>query len=105
MNGPLRWLLFSVSEGSDGVFSLEAEAASRSMADYRAIVEEAKWVLRWATLFFPDTCGAVEEGADWDEHLSHTDGPDGWQTLSLHLSASPRFLDAFIEAFGDPRAA
>ncbi|MBB1162224.1 hypothetical protein [Aquariibacter albus] len=103
--GPaLRWLVFSLSEGSDGVLGLEAEAASRDPAEAAAIATEAAGVLAWAAEAFPEGPGPVEDGADWDQALSQREEPGGWQHLALSLSASPRFLDAFVARFGDPQA-
>ena len=59
---------------------------------------EVEQVLAWATRRFPDGPGDLDEGASWchDLHVS----PEGdWVTVSLSISGTPSFGEAFARAF------
>ncbi len=98
----LRFLSFELSEDTDGVSTLDAEASTP--ADQAPLVmAEVQQVLDWATRRFADTQGPVDEGMDWD-HALHTATEPGadhdWHTVALTLSASPAFVEAFCQRFG-----
>jgi hypothetical protein len=97
----VRYLTFDLSEGADGVSTLEAMAATGAEHHPEAMAE-AQQVLTWAWQHFPHTHGPAEEGNDWDHELQL--GVDGgrWHTVTLTLSGSPRFVDAFVARFGSP---
>lgn len=98
---PLRYLEFELSEGGDGVSTLDA-MASTPAEQHAAVLAEVQQVLDWAWRRFPDSHGPVDEGQDWDHHL-HTTVEEGcWHVVALTLSASPRFVDLFVATFGPP---
>lgn len=95
--GPLRYLDFELSEGDDGVTTLDA-MASTPAGEHAAVLAEAQQVLDWAWRQFPHSHGPVDEGNDWDHHL-HTAVEDGrWHVVALTLTGSRRFVDAFVAA-------
>ncbi|MEY4415063.1 MAG: hypothetical protein RIQ53_2356 [Pseudomonadota bacterium] len=97
---PLRWLSFTLSDGDDGVSTLDAEASSRDPEAVAGMRAEAERVIAWARQRFAASEGAVEDGADWDHHLHQGVEAGGWQVLALTFSASARFVSAFERAFG-----
>jgi hypothetical protein len=99
----LRYLTFDLSEDTASVTTLDA-MASTSAERHPAVMAEAEQVLAWAWQRFPHTHGAVEDGMDWDHDLQVSVEEVGWHTVALTLVASPRFIEEFVVAFGDPRA-
>ncbi len=99
---PLDFLSFELSEDTDGVCTLDAEA-STPPAHAAAVLAEVEQVLGWARQRFGASEGPVDEGHDW-QHELHTRTEPGrdhpWHTVALTLSASPRFVDAFRRRFG-----
>ena len=61
----MRYLSFDLSEGDDGVTTLEA-MASTDAAQHPAVLAEAQQVLDWAWQAFAHSHGPVDEGGDWD---------------------------------------
>jgi hypothetical protein len=103
----LRYLSFELSEDTDGVSTIDAEAATEAsqLALVAAVEAEVQQVLDWAWRTFPHTHGPVEQGFDWDHDVQHTlvrsgDG-HGWHTTALTLSASAAFAEAFAQRFGE----
>ena len=117
----LAYLDFDFSEDADGHGSFDA-MASAALAQLPALQEEVQRVLHWAHNAFPGQRGAVDEGGDWDfefqgvqevattldvrydlqaGRLQLQPGPTGAPriTLSLTLSGTPQFCDAFRRAF------
>lgn len=95
----LSYLVFERSEATDGVTALEAMATTAA-EHHEAVLAEASQVLDWARAHFPDTQGAVDEGMDWDHDLQVSIEDDGrWYTVTLTLTGSPRFVDAFQATF------
>ena len=96
----MHCLSFELSEGDEGVTTLEA-MASTSAAQRAAVMAEAGQVLDWAWRRFPHTHGQPDDGSDWDHDLQvHVE--DGvWHVVTLTLTGSPRFVEAFLAAFGD----
>lgn len=95
----MLYLTFSLSEGDDGVATLEAMAAT-SAERHDAALAEAQAVMDWAWQQFPHTQGPVEEGHDWDHDLQVTVEDVRWRVVTLTLTGSPRFVAAFVETFG-----
>lgn len=96
----MRYLIFDFSDGDDGVATLEAMASTRE-AEHATVLAEARQVLDWAHAHFPGRHGPVEEGHAWDHELLVQQEAGGWQTVTLTLTASPEFLEAFLAAYGD----
>ncbi|RZJ10328.1 MAG: hypothetical protein EOP39_09030 [Rubrivivax sp.] len=97
----MRYLIFDITEGTDGVFTLEAMAATTDRHAHEEAKAEAEQVIAWAHQNFPDRTGPVEDGHAWDHEqlIQHEDG--GWITLTLSLSASTEFVDMFKAVFCD----
>lgn len=118
----LRYLNFDYAEGTDGTGSFEA-AASTWPDQVQAVHAEIVQVLAWAYAEFPNQRGPLDEGFDWDydvhgmqemtapevlhydeltRQLSVEAGPASKprHTLTLSLSGTPAFCEAFIQQFG-----
>jgi hypothetical protein len=95
----LQHLQFELSEGDDGVATLDAMASTRDALHLAAIRTEAQEVLAWAARQFPHSQGPVEEGGVWDCELLEQPEAGGWTTLTLTLSATAAFVDAFRAEF------
>jgi hypothetical protein len=100
---PVRYLTFDLSDDTESVTTLDA-MASTSAEQHPVVMAEVKQVLDWAWRRFPHTHGPVEDGMDWDHDLQVSVEEGGWHTVALTFSASPRFVEEFVAAFGDPRA-
>lgn len=96
----MHYLSFEPSEGADGVTTLEA-MASTATEQHAAVMAEAQQVLDWAWRRFPHTHGPADDGMDWDHDLQVQVEEGGWHTVTLTLTASERFFEAFVQAFGD----
>ena len=97
----MRYLDFELSEGDDGITTLDA-MASTPAARHADVLAEAAAVLAWCRREFPHTEGPVEEGQDWDHELLVSQEDGGWHTVTLTLTGSARFVDTFLAAFGEP---
>lgn len=98
-NLSLHYLTFTLSEGVDGVSTLEA-MASTGADRHPAVLAEVEAVLAWARCRFPATQGPVEEGHDWDHDLQVSVEDGRWSVVTLTLAVSPAFVEAFDDAFG-----
>lgn len=98
----LQWLSFELSDGDDGVSTLDAMASVREAGQLDALRAEAAQVLAWAWQCFPGRHGPVEDGGLWDHELLERSEPGGWTTLTLTFSAAPEFVDAFQAAWAEP---
>lgn len=98
----MHYLSFDPSEDADGVTTLEA-MASTAAGQHAAVMAEAQQVLDWAWQHFAHSHGPVDEGMDWDHDLQVQVEDDRWHTVNLTLAGSPRFVEAFLAAFGEPR--
>ena len=98
----MHYLSFDPSEDADGVTTLEA-IASTAAGQHAAVMAEAQQVLDWAWQHFAHSHGPVDEGMDWDHDLQVQVEDDRWHTVNLTLAGSPRFVEAFLAAFGEPR--
>ncbi|KQV52790.1 hypothetical protein ASC95_08230 [Pelomonas sp. Root1217] len=96
----MRYLIFDYSDGDDGIATLEAMASTRA-EEHPRVLAEAQRVLDWAHSQFPGRHGPVEDGQAWDHELlvQHEEG--GWLTVTLTLSASAEFLEAFLAVYGE----
>lgn len=99
----MRYLGFDLTDGSDGILTLEAMASTRE-AEHAAVMAEVGRVLAWAQARFGDRQGPVEDGHAWDHELLVQQEAGGWRTVTLTFSASAEFAEAFQAAFGDPEA-
>lgn len=94
---PLAFLSFDASGDTDGVHTFDA-LASTDPSRQAEVLAEVDAVLGWAARRFPDGPGDLDEGASWCHDLQVT--PDGdWVTVSLSLSGTPAFGEAFARAF------
>lgn len=99
-SSPLRYLTLDLTDSSDDVLTVEAMASTRE-AQHADVMTEVDELLAWARREFGGRQGPVEEGHAWDDELLVQREADGWITVTLTLSASPEFAQAFIAAFGD----
>lgn len=94
---PFDFLSFDASGDTDGVHTFDA-LASTAQDRHPAVMAEVERVLAWASRRFPDGPGDLDEGASWCHDLQVT--PDGdWVTVSLSLSGTAAFGEAFARAF------
>lgn len=100
----MRHLSFDLTDGSDDILTLEAMASTRA-AEHAAVMAEVAQVLAWAQAEFGGRQGPVEDGNAWDHELLVQQEDGGWITVTLTLSASPEFADAFRAVFVDPEDA
>ncbi|MBT9499796.1 MAG: hypothetical protein IV092_01025 [Burkholderiaceae bacterium] len=98
----MDYLTFDLSEDTEGVTTLEA-LASTSEEQHAAVMAEVQQVLDWAWRSFPHTHGPVDEGMDWDHDLQVSVEHGGWHAVTLTLTGSPRFVEEFFAAFGEPQ--
>ena len=96
----LQFLSFDVSDNDEGVVTIEA-LASTSAAGHAAALAEAQQVLDWAWREFPHTHGPADEGGEWDHDLQVGAEGEGWHAVTLTLTGTPEFAQAFAAAFGD----
>lgn len=99
-SSPLRYLTLELTDSSDDVLTVEAMASTRE-AQHADVMTEVDELLAWARREFGGRQGPVEEGHAWDDELLVQREADGWITVTLTLSASPEFAQAFMAAFGD----
>lgn len=93
----LRYLVFEISEDTDGVCTFDALASVQ--ADQReALAAEAEVVRQWCRAAFPQGPGPLEHDHPWDEDLQwQTEG--AWHTLSLSVTGTDAFAQAFVRAW------
>ena len=118
----LDYLDFDYSEDDEGTATWDA-LASVAAERLPALTAEVEQLLGWAHRAFAGRRGPIEEGGDWDydlhgmqemtapealhydaatRQLSVEAGPPGKSrhTLTLSLSGTPAFCEAFIQQFG-----
>jgi hypothetical protein len=95
----MDYLIFALDDAGDGVFALEAMASTRA-EQHPAVMAEVEQVLAWARQHFPHTHGPVDDGLDWDHDLQVLTEDGGWRTVTLTISASEAFVEAFQARFG-----
>jgi hypothetical protein len=96
----LHLLTLDVSDNDEGVVTIEA-LASTAAAQHAAARAEAQRILDWAWRAFPHTHGPADEGGEWDHDLQVADEGGGWHAVTLTLTGTPEFSQAFGAAFGD----
>jgi hypothetical protein len=117
----LDYLDFDYSEDPQGHGSFDAMACA-APAQFPAVRSEVQRVLVWAYREFPGARGALDDGGEWDYELQGVQEvatsldvryePQAGQlqlesgatgapriTLSLTLSGTPQFCEAFRRAF------
>ena len=94
----LRILTLDVSDNDEGVVTIEA-LASTSAARHAAALAEAQQVLDWAWRAFPRTHGPADEGGEWDHDLQVGAEGGGWHAVTLTLTGTPEFSQAFAAEF------
>ncbi|MBP6219925.1 hypothetical protein [uncultured Limnohabitans sp.] len=123
----LRLLDFDCSEDADGVVCWDALAQPQTHHN-SALLQEVSQVLAWAFCFDAQGPGSLEDGANWDFDLQATLHPSGQPPvtavitfspvtrdititppasdqrieLSLSLSGTPSFAQAFRDHWGAP---
>jgi len=90
----------STDDGSDGVITLEALAATPA-DQHAAVMAEVQQVLDWAWRRFPHSHGPADAGMDWDHDLQISAEPGGWHAVALTLTGSHAFVEAFVAVFGE----
>ena len=95
----LAILTVDVSDNDEGIVTIEA-LASTSAARHAAALAEAQQVLEWAWSAFPHTHGPADDGGEWDHDLQVASEDDGWHAVTLTLTGTPEFAQAFEAEFG-----
>ena len=74
--------------------------ASKAADQHVAVMPEVRQVLDWAECHFPDARGPLDDGMEWvgDLHVMVEEG--GWHTVTLMLTGTRRFVEAFEARFG-----
>ena len=93
----LDFLGFDASVDTGGVHTFDA-LASTSRERHAAVLAEVEQVLAWTAERFPDGPGDLDEGASWCHDLQVSSEGD-WVTVSLSLSGTAAFGEAFARAF------
>ena len=122
MTAPLRYLEFDCSEDTQGCSTFDAMASTEA-SHVAAVRAEIARVLDWAYAAFPDGQAPLDDGGEWDYDLhsqqewtapetlvydenthEFTDfmlEPSGPRhTVTLSVSGSPQFSEAFRAQFG-----
>lgn len=94
----LRFLEFDYSEDTQGhgTFDGMASVPPKRLPDLEA---EIARVLAWAEATFPDSRGALDEGATWDFDLQQTQEDERFDTVTLSISGTAAFCAAMREQF------
>ena len=98
----LRHLIFNLSEGDDGISSLEAVASTRPEA-HAGVMAEVQQVLAWAADNFAGQQGQLEDGRAWDHALLVQIEAGGWLTVTLTLIGSASFVEAVLARYAADR--
>ena len=96
----LRLLTLDVSDNDEGVVTIEA-LASTAAEQHAAALAEAQQLLDWAWRAFPHTHGPADDGGEWDHDLQAVDEGGGWHAVTLTLTGTAEFAEAFVQAFGE----
>lgn len=94
----MRYLSFDLSDSGDDVFTFEAWA-STPQAAHAAVMAEVQTVLDWSARVFAGRQGPVDDGFDWDHELQIGEEAGGWHAVTLTLTGSPAFAQAFSARF------
>jgi hypothetical protein len=95
----MRHLTFDCTDSTDGILTLEAMASTRQTG-HAAVMTEVEQVIAWARAEFGGRQGPVEDGHAWDYETLVQSEAGGWVTVTLTISASQEFVDAFQPVFG-----
>lgn len=95
----MDFLTFDLTEVDDGVSSLEA-MASTAAEQHAAVMAEVQQVLDWAWDRYPGSHGPIDDGMDWHHDLQVTVEDGGWHTVTLTLTGTEGFVQAFLATFG-----
>ena len=99
---PLSYLDFDYSEDEQGWGNFDA-MASVLPPQRPALQAELALVLNWAHTTFPHQQAPLDDGGEWDFDLQEwaDNNPTGppRHTLTLSLSGTPQFCDAFKNQF------
>ncbi len=98
----LHILTVDISDNDEGVVTIEA-LASTPARHRAAALAEAQQVLDWAWRAFPHTHGPAHDGGEWDHDLQVTAEGDGWHAVTLTLTGTPEFAQAFEAEFEGPQ--
>ncbi|HSI52370.1 MAG TPA: hypothetical protein VK981_00290 [Ramlibacter sp.] len=96
MPAPLLYLDFDFSDEEDGRGSFDA-MASVTPDRLPALQAEIDAVLAWATAAFGP--GAADDEGEWGHDVQSVDEPGSRTTVTLTISGSPAFCDAFRHKF------
>ena len=97
----MDYLDFDTSEDEHGCGSLEA-MASVPAPQVAAVQAEIQQVLDWAHATFPGLQAPLDEGGEWDYQVhqqAELVAGQSRQTLTLSLTGTPQFCDAFRRKF------
>ncbi len=95
----MDFLTFAIDEVDEGASTLEAMASTMS-GQHAAVMREVQQVLDWAWHRFPDSHGPIDDGMAWHHDLQVNVEHGGWHTVTLTLTGTLRFAEAFITKFG-----
>lgn len=94
----MHHLTFDLTDGADGILTLEAMASTRGETAHAAVMAEVQQLLGWANAEFAGRQGPVEDGFAWDHELLVQHEAGGWVTVTLTFSANAEFAEAFQAA-------
>lgn len=95
----MEHLTYELEAIADGISSLVAMASSAA-PKHAAVMADVQQALDWAWHHFPDRHGPIDDGMDWDHDLQVVVEAGGWHTVTLTLTGTDRFIEAFLSAFG-----
>ena len=95
----MDYLTFDVEEVDEGVSRLKAMALT-SAEQHAGVMAEVQQVLDWAWRRFPDSHGPIDDGMEWDHDLQVAIEGGKWQTVTLTLTGTGRFVEEFMATFG-----
>lgn len=98
----MQYLTFDLGDSGEGITTLEALAATPA-EQHAAVMAEVQQVLDWAWREFAHGHGPVDDGGHWDHDLQVNLEPGGWHAVTLTLTGSPAFVEAFLAAFPERR--
>ncbi len=96
----MHCLTFDFSDDGDGLTTIEA-MASTPAAGHAEVMSAVQRIVDWSWQHFPHTHGSADDGADWDHDLQVLVDGDHWHAVTLTLTASARFAEAFLAEFGE----
>lgn len=94
----LQYLVFDFTEDTEGIGTFEA-MASTTPADAAQVEAEIAQMLAWAEAMFPNSRGALSDGAEWDFDLQEPDEGEARRTFVVSISGTTVFCEALCEHF------